>query len=78
MEKCGELFCIFDTSSIDMFWYKYHWKYEQRFISNYTSEFNQSLQYSDWLNLYNLKTETYNKSNQERWNLNNGLLEQKN
>ena len=77
-KRCGELFCIFDTSSIDMFWYKYHWKYEQRFICNYTSEFNQSLQYSDWLNLYNLKTETYNKSNQERWNLNNGLLEQKN
>ncbi len=77
-KKCRELFCIFDTSSIDLFWYKYHWKYEQRFLSNYTSEFNQSLQYSDWLNLYNLKTENYKKSNQERWDFNNGLLEQKN
>ncbi len=77
-KKCGELFCIFDTSSIDLFWYKYHWKYEQRFLSNYTSEFNQSLQYSDWLNLYNSNTGTYNKSNQERWVFKNGLLEQTN
>ena len=77
-EKCRELFCIFDAHSIDMFWYKYHWEYEQRLKNNFTSEFNQSLQYSDWINLFNNETETYNKLNQEKWYFKNGLLEQEN
>ena len=61
-----------------MFWYKYHWEYEQRLKNNFTSEFNQSLQYSDWINLFNNETETYNKLNQEKWYFKNGLLEQEN
>tara|TARA_B100000959_G_scaffold23237_1_gene22426 strand:- start:1502 stop:2635 length:1134 start_codon:yes stop_codon:yes gene_type:complete len=77
-EKCREMFCVFDATSIDLFWYKYHWKYEQRFTNNYTSEFNQSLQFADWLNIYNNKTEFYNKFNKEKWNFKNGSLEKKN
>lgn len=77
-KKCKEIFCIFDANSIDMFWYKYYWMYEQRFVKNYTSKFNQSLQFSDWLNIFNNNTEIYKKYPQEKWNLVNGLLEQKN
>ncbi len=77
-DKCSKFFCIFDSKSIDLFWYKYHWKYEQRFTNNYTSEFNQSMQFSDWLNIYNKKTEFYNKSNVEKWDFIDGLLQKKN
>ena len=55
--KCRDIFCVVDPSTIDLFWFKFHWKFEQRFITNYTSNFTQSLQFSDWLNLYNLKTD---------------------
>ena len=77
-KKCKDIFCIFDTRSLDLFWYKYHWKHEQRFTTNYTSDFNQSLQFTDWLNIYNGKTKIYNQSNKEKWYFKNGLLEQKN
>ena len=76
--KCREIFCVFDRSSIDLFWYKYHWQYEQRFTNNYTSNYNQSLQFSDWINIFNKKTEIYNQVNQEKWQISNGILEQKN
>lgn len=76
--KCREIFCVFDRSSIDLFWYKYHWQYEQRFTNNYTSNFNQSLQFSDWINIFNKKTEIYNQINKEKWQISNGILEQKN
>ncbi len=77
-KKCRDVFCVFDTKSLDLFWYKYHWQYEQRFINNYTSEFNQSLQFSDWINIFNSRTEFYNKSFKEKWYLNNGFPEQTN
>ena len=77
-ETCKHIFCVFDTRSIDLFWYKYHWQYEQRFTNNYTTSYNQSLQFSDWLNIYNDKTNFYKKSNKEKWYLKNGLYEQEN
>ena len=77
-KKCRDVFCVFDAKSLDLFWYKYHWQYEQRFINNYTSEFNQSLQFSDWINIYNSRTEFYNKSFKEKWHFSNGLIEQTN
>ena len=77
-KRCRETFCVFDRSSIDLFWYKYHWQYEQRFTNNYTSNFNQSLQFSDWINIFNKETEIYDQNNKEKWHLSNGTLEQKN
>ena len=76
--KCREIFCVFDRSSIDLFWYKYHWQYEQRFTNNYTSNYNQSLQFCDWLNLFNKQTEIYDQNNKEKWHVSNGTIEQKN
>ena len=77
-KKCREIFCVFDRSSIDLFWYKYHWQYEQRFTNNYTSNYNQSLQFCDWLNLFNKQTEIYDQNNKEKWHVSNGTIEQKN
>jgi len=77
-DKCKNLFCIFDSKSIDFFWYKYHWQYEQRFLNNYTSKYNQSLQFYDWINIYNNNTKLYDQTNKEEWHLVNGFFEQKN
>lgn len=72
--KCRDIFCVIDAKAIDFFWYKYHWKYEQRFESNYTSDFNQGLSFSDWLNLYCNKDYNFNILHKEKWLLKNGLI----
>ena len=74
--KCRELFCIVDANSIDFFWYKYDWKYEQRFNTNYTSNFEQSLQFSDWLCLYNNPDFIFDKQLKEKWKIKDGIFEQ--
>jgi len=74
--KCRELFCIVDANSIDFFWYKYDWKYEQRFNTNYTSNFEQSLQFSDWLCLYNNPDFIFDKQLKEKWKIKDGVIEQ--
>ena len=71
---CGEIFCIVDPYSIDFFWYKYHWKYEQRFIQNYTSDNKQALTFSDWLNLYIDKDFIFDESNKEVWKIKDGII----
>ena len=75
-QKCRELFIIVDANSLDFFWYKYEWKYEQRFITNYTSNFEQSLQYSDWLNLYMNNDLKFNENLKEKWKIVNGVFVQ--
>ena len=76
--KCKNLFCVFDSKSIDFFWFKYHWQYEQRFLNNYTSKYNHSLQFYDWINIYNDNTKLYDQSNKEQWHLVDGIIKQKN
>ena len=73
---CSELFCIVDPSDLDFFWYKYEWKYEQRFIQDYTSNFKQALKFSDWLNLYFNNAHQFDDSSREKWNLKDGIIEQ--
>ncbi len=73
---CGEIFCIVDPSDLDFFWYKYEWKYEQRFIQDYTSNFKQALKFSDWLNLYFNNAHQFDDSSREKWNLKDGIIEQ--
>ena len=74
--KCREIFCIVDASSLDFFWYKYEWRYEQRFNNNYTSDFEQSMQYSDWLNLNQNPNYTFDSKFKEKWKIKDGLIEQ--
>ena len=71
---CGEIFCVVDPHSIDFFWYKYHWKYEQRFIQNYTSDNKQALTFSDWLNLHIDKDFIFDETNKEVWKIKDGII----
>lgn len=75
-KNCREIFCIVDASSLDFFWYKYEWKYEQRFNTNYTSDFEQSMQFSDWLNLYQNPNFVFNEEFKEKWKIKDGIIEQ--
>jgi hypothetical protein len=74
--KCREIFCIIDANTLDFFWYKYEWQFEQRFNTNYTSEFEQSMQYSDWLNLYQNPNFIFNENLKEKWKIMDGIIEQ--
>ncbi len=74
--KCRHLFCVVDPSTIDLFWFKFHWKFEQRFLTNYTSDFTQSLQFSDWLNLYYDKDYKFDETKKEKWKIEGGLFVQ--
>ena len=75
-DKCRDLFCVVDPATIDLFWFKFHWKFEQRFLTNYTSDFSQSLQFSDWLNLYNDKNFKFDVNKKEKWKVEGGLFVQ--
>jgi hypothetical protein len=72
--KCREIFCIIDSKTIDFFWYKYHWKYEQRFETNYTTHFNQSMSFSDWLNLHCNPNHNFNTLYKEKWRSKDGFI----
>ena len=74
--KCRDIFCVVDPATIDFFWYKFHWKFEQRFLTNYTSDSNQSLQFSDWLNLYKDKNYKFDRNKKEKWKIEGGLFVQ--
>ena len=75
-DKCRDLFCVVDPATIDLFWFKFHWKFEQRFLTNYTSDFSQSLQFSDWLNLYNDKNFKFDVNKKEKWKVEGDLFVQ--
>jgi len=46
-------FCIIDNSSLDLFWYKYDWEYEYRYLRTYSGKFARAIDFQDWLALYN-------------------------
>ena len=48
-----DYFCIIDNSSLDLFWYKYDWQYEYRYLRTYSDKFARALDFQDWLSLYN-------------------------
>ena len=48
-----DYYCIIDNSSFDLFWYKYDWEYENRFLRTYSDKFARAIDFQDWLNLYN-------------------------
>ena len=49
----SKYFGIIDASSLDFFWHKYDWHFEQRFIRNYLFKSSRSIEFSEWLSLYN-------------------------
>jgi len=46
-------FGIVDANSIDLFWYKYDWNFEQRFVKNYLFKSSRSIEFSEWFSMYN-------------------------
>ena len=48
-----DYFCIIDNSSLDLFWYKYDWEYEYRYLRTYSDRFSRAVDFQDWLSLYN-------------------------
>ena len=49
----AKYFGIIDVNSLDFFWYKYDWNFEQRFIKNYLFKSSRSIEFSEWLSMYN-------------------------
>ena len=45
-------FCIVDNSSLDLFWHKYNWEYEYRYLRTYADKFARAIDFQDWLSLY--------------------------
>ena len=58
-------FCIIDNSSLDLFWYKYDWNYEYRYIRTYSDKFARAIDFQDWLSLYNNSENNWRKSSDE-------------
>ena len=50
--------------------------YEQRFNINYTSNFEQSMQHSDWLSLYSNPNFIFKTEFKEKWKIKDGVIEQ--
>lgn len=73
-ESLSNYFCIIDPNFIDFFWYKYHWQFEQRFQKNYTKEYEFSLSFADWLQLYFDPKKQYNENFKEKWKIENNLI----
>ena len=48
-----DYFCVIDNSSLDLFWYKYDWEYEYRYLRTYSGKFARAIDFQDWLALYN-------------------------
>lgn len=49
----SKYFGIIDINSLDLFWYKYDWNFEQRFVKNYLFKSSRSIEFSEWLSMYN-------------------------
>jgi len=58
-------FCIIDNSSLDLFWHKYDWNYEYRYIRTYSDKFARAIDFQDWLSLYNNSENNWRKSSDE-------------
>lgn len=63
-ESLKDYFCIIDNSSLDLFWYKYDWHFEYRYLRTYSDKFARAIDFQDWLSLYN--------NSQNNWDLASG------
>lgn len=51
-QSLKDYFCIIDNSSLDLFWWKYDWEYEYRYLRTYADKFARAIDFQDWLSLY--------------------------
>ena len=66
-----DYFCIIDNSSLDLFWYKYNWKFEYRSIRTYSDKFARGIDFQDWLSLYNEFENNWKSASEEHEKYNN-------
>jgi len=62
-----EIFCIFDSSSVDFYWNKYERIFEQRRGINYSFYDNRNITFADWLTIYSSKKLMLNNKYREKW-----------
>ena len=70
----SKYFCVVNPYFLDFFWYKYHWQFEQRFVTNYTSDLDFAVEFSDWLKLYSNPESKFSLKFQEKWQIENGQI----
>lgn len=64
-DSLKDFFIIIDSSSIDLFFYKYDYYFEQRGNRAYGSEYAKSISHVDWLLLYLNKIKDWKFKNQD-------------
>lgn len=65
-----EYFGIIDVHSIDFFWKKYNWILEDRFLRAYDNKASRSVEFADWLALYNNHKLNWQKIKyKEKWEI---------
>lgn len=70
-ECLRDYFCIIDTESIDLFWYKTDYQYEKRFLKGYSMSTPRCVSFSDWLALYSGNNMNWDKIKYiEQWEIN--------
>lgn len=64
-EALKNYFCIIDNSSLDLFWHKYDWEYEYRYLRTYSGKFSRAIDFQDWLSLYHGYTNNWDLASNE-------------
>ncbi len=64
-ESLRSYFCIIDNSSLDLFWHKYDWEYEYRYLRTYSGKFSRAIDFQDWLSLYHGFDNNWNLASNE-------------
>lgn len=62
-----DYFLIIDFNSIDFFWKKYDWNFEQKFHKHFTLETNRPIDFLDWIYMYGNDEIKFDKKFQEKW-----------
>ena len=74
-EFCRDYFCVVDSNMIDQYWPKYKSISEYWFITDYFNHRARSMQFADWLQLYNSEQSSWDKTEKkESYSYNNGKI----
>ena len=72
---CRDYFCIVDAYALDFYWPKYENYIEYKFTRSYSETNPRSMEFADWLQLYNdKKIDWTGVRDQEEWDYYNGSL----
>jgi hypothetical protein len=68
-------FLVIDSSSINFFWHKYDWHYENKDFNFYKKKDTRLMSFTDWVSIYCNKSSffKFRKDYREKWKIVNGL-----